>query len=380
MSVLEAFLCALVGSGVYSLAVYPALMVVLSRLSRRRFDRRPVRPGVSLIIAAFNEEASIAAKLENSLALDYPADRLEIIVASDGSTDGTDAIVRGYADRGVRLLRFEGGMGKSAMLNRAAEAASGEILAFSDATGLWSRNAIGDMASHFADSRVGCVSGRVGYRYDESTTARGFGAYQRYVRTLRRAEAAFGAGFNAAGSIHSIRKSVFRAGPPDTFMDMVDPLHTAMQGLATTLEEEAVSMEESRTRTADEFRARLRIALRSWRFLAYALPRLPILRSPMYCFQVVSHKFLRWMIGPSLPVIVVLNILLLGARPLYRWLLLAQVAYYALTALGLLLGRALPGLPGLSTLVFFNATNLAYLTSLVRYLRGDRMRRWVPSR
>jgi hypothetical protein len=153
-----------------------------------------------------------------------------------------------------------------------------------------------------------------------------------------------------------------------------------MQGFATTLEEGALSLEESRTRTADEFRARRRIALRSWRFLAYALPRLPILRSPMYCFQVVSHKFLRWTIGPSLPVIVVLNILLLDTRPLYRWLLAAQSAYYALTALGLVLGRALPGLPGLSTLVFFNATNLAYLASLVRYLRGDRMRRWVPSR
>src|SRR5262249_30554214 len=123
-------------------------------------------------------------------------------------------------------------------------------------------NSVGAMVAHYADPRVGCVSGRVGYTYDDSAAAQGFGAYQRYVRALRRAEAAFGSGFNAAGSIHSIRASLFRPGPPDTFMDMVDPLHTAMQGYRTTLEETAVSMEESRTRTTDEFRARLRIALR----------------------------------------------------------------------------------------------------------------------
>jgi len=377
---LELLFWALLASGLYSLTVYPLLIIALSRLVPRRFERSPIRPGVSLVISAFNEEAAIRAKLENSLALDYPRDRLQIVVASDGSTDGTDAIVRGYADRGVTLLRVEGGLGKSAVLNRAVAAATGEILVFSDATGMWGAGAIGAMVAHFADPRIGCVSGRVGYRYDQSLTSRGFGVYQRYVLTLRRAEAAFGAGFNASGSIHAVRRSAFRPGPPDTFMDMVDPLHAAMQGLRTTFEEEAVSMEESRTRAADEFQARLRIALRSWRFLAYALPRLPLRRAPMYCYQLVSHKFLRWLVGPSLPVLFLLNVALLGGRPVYSWLALGQVGYYGLTALGLVLGRLGLPQPGLSALVFFNATNLAYLTSLLRYLRGDRMTRWVPSR
>jgi cellulose synthase/poly-beta-1,6-N-acetylglucosamine synthase-like glycosyltransferase len=376
----EILLWILLASGLYSLVLYPVLILILGRLVPRRFERRPIRPDVSLVISAFNEEAAIGAKLENSLALDYPPDHLEILVASDASTDRTDDIVRGFGARGVKLLRYEGGLGKSAILNRAAGAANGEILVFSDATGIWSRDAIAAMVAHFADERVGCVSGRVGYTYDDSTTSRGFGAYQRYVRALRRAESAFGAGFNAAGSIHAIRKSVFRTGPPDTFMDMVDPLHTAMQGSRTTLEESAVSMEESRTRTTDEFQARLRIALRSWRFLVYAVPRLPVLRSPMYCFQVISHKFLRWMVGPTLPIIFLLNLVLLGHGPIYRWLFGAQVVYYALTAVGLVLGRLGSALPGLSTLVFFNSTNLAYLTSLLRYLRGQRMQRWVPSR
>jgi cellulose synthase/poly-beta-1,6-N-acetylglucosamine synthase-like glycosyltransferase len=380
LKALEIAFWALIGSAVYGLFVYPLLTLVISRFWQRRFLRQPIQPPVSLIISAFNEEAAIGSKLENSIALDYPKDRLEILVASDGSTDRTDDIVRGFAERGIRLLRCEGGMGKSAVLNLAAGAASGEILVFSDATGIWHRDAVANLVSHFADTRVGCVSGRVGYRYDTSPASRGFGVYQRYVLALRRAEAAFGSGFNASGSIHAVRRSVFRPGPPDTFMDMVDPLHAAMQGFRTTFAEDAISMEESRGRVADEFHARLRIALRSWRFFAYALPRLPIFRSPAYCVQVISHKFLRWLVGPSLPVILLLNVALLGHRPMYRFLLLGQVLYYGLTLLGLLLGRRGSRLPGLAALVFFNATNVAYLTSFLRYLRGERMRRWVPSR
>ncbi len=371
---------ALVASGVYSMLLYPLLMLALSRLARRGFARGPMAPAVSLIISAYNEEAAIGASLENCLALDYPRDKLEIIVASDGSTDGTEAIVGGFAARGVRLLRFEGGLGKSAVLNEAAARAAGEILAFSDATGLWSRNALAAMAAHYADPRVGCVSGRVGYANDQSLAGRGFGVYQRYVLALRRAEGAFGAGFNASGSIHSIRSAVFRPGPPDTFMDMVDPLHAAMQGFRTTFEAAAISTETVRQRTAEEFRARLRIGMRGWRFMAYALPRLPVLRSPMYCFQVVSHKFLRWLVGPSLPVILATNLLLIGRHTVYRWTLAGQAAYYGLTLVALAFGRIGSPLPGLSALVFYNATNLAYLISLLRYLRGDRMRRWVPSR
>jgi len=378
--VLEIALWALIASGLYSLLVYPSLMLFLGRTRQAGFIRQAVRPTVSLVISAYNEERAIAAKLENSLALEYPRDRIEILVASDGSTDRTDAIVAGFADRGVKLLSFEGGLGKTAVLNRAAATATGEILVFSDATGIWNRDAVAAMMAHYADPRVGCVSGRVGYSYDDSPTSRGFGVYQRYVLALRRAEAVFGSGFNASGSIHSIRKSAFKPGPPDTFMDMVDPLHAAMQGLRTTFEDGAVSMEEARSRTAEEFRARSRIALRSWRFVSYALPRLPVLRSPMYCFQVVSHKFLRWAIGPSLPLIVILNLALLDQGAGYRILLAAQSGYYGLTILGLILGRAGLKVAVLPALVFFNTTNLAYLVSALRFLRGERMRRWVPAR
>lgn len=380
METLEVTLWILIGSGIYTTIGYPVLLMLLGRLLRRHFIREPIRPPASLIIAAHNEERAIAAKLENSLASDYPRDKLEILVVSDGSTDRTEEIVRGFADRGVRLLALEGKHGKTAALNMAATGATGDLLVFSDATGMWSTDAVAALASHFADPRVGCVSGRVGYTYDGGMAAQGFGVYQRYMLYLRRSEGAFGSGFNASGSIHAVRKSIFRPGPPDTFMDMVDPLHAAMHGYLTTFEPHAVSMEEARTRTSDEFNARLRIASRSWRFLLYAIPRLPFRRSPMYCFQVISHKFLRWMIGPSLPLILLLTVALAVHHPLYQLLLIGQLLFYLLTGLAFSMSRLGIRLPGLSALLFFNTTNLAYLISLVRYLFGERVSHWVPSR
>lgn len=380
MVVLQVILWFLIGCCLYTLFVYPLLMFAVSKVYRKRFVREPITPSVSLIIAAYNEEKSIAGKLDNSLAIDYPRDKLEIIVASDASTDRTDEIVRGYADRGVRLVRLEGGVGKSPMLNEAARNATGEILAFSDATGLWSRQSIRAMASHYADPRVGCVSGWVTYEYDSSVTAQGFGVYQRFVMALRRAEASFGSGFNAPGSIHSIRKSVFMPLPADTFGDMVDPYHTALQGYRTTHEDEAYSVEESRTSIKDEWKARQRICLRAWTFMNYALRRFPVLKSPMYCFQLTSHKFLRWLVGPFQIPIFVLNAVLLPVHGVYQALFACQVAYYGLTLLGVVLPRMGIRVPGLAGLVFYNSVNLAYLMTFLRYLRGERVARWKPSR
>jgi cellulose synthase/poly-beta-1,6-N-acetylglucosamine synthase-like glycosyltransferase len=280
----------------------------------------------------------------------------------------------------VKLFRAEGNLGKSTMLNEAVKQAGGEIIAFSDATGMWSKQAIRAMAAHYADPRVACVSGWVAYRYDDSLTAQGFGVYQRFVMALRRAEAAFGAMYNTPGSIHSVRKSAFIPSPPATFLDMADPFHTAKQGLRITFEPEAISWEESRIRTQDEWVARVRICLRAWTFLFYALPRLPLLRSPMYCFQLLSHKILRWMVGPLLIPIFILNAVLFTEHWVYQLLFAAQVLYYFLTVLGLLLARLGLRVKLLSGLVFFNSVNLAYLLSALKYLRGERIARWKPTR
>ena len=380
MRVLEVVFWILVFCPIYAMFGYPLLMWMVSKVYRKKFVRDAVTPRVSQIIAAYNEEASIARKLENSLALDYPREQLEIIVASDGSTDRTDEIVRTFADRGVRLVRPERNVGKSEVVNFAVTHATGEILAFSDATGMWSPDSVRTMAAHFADPRVGCVSGWVAYHYDESVNAQGFNAYQRFVMALRRAEASFGAGFNAPGSIHAVRANAYIPTPADTFSDMTDPLHTAMQGLSTTFEERAVSVEESRTRLDEEFRARVRIATHAWRFMFYSLRRFPLFRSPMYCFQVVSHKFFRWLTGPFLVPIFILNAILWPHHWVYKVLLLCQLAYYGATLIGYACSRRKVRVPFVSGLVFLNAVYLAYVVAGIRFLRGERRVTWQPSR
>jgi cellulose synthase/poly-beta-1,6-N-acetylglucosamine synthase-like glycosyltransferase len=377
---LEITVWLLIGAAVYAVALYPLLVAVLSRLWRNEFERRPITPAVSLLIAAFNEEESIAAKIQNALETDYPADQLEIIVASDASTDRTDEIVRAFSPRGVKLFRAGGNVGKSAMLSEAIAQARGEIVALSDATGMWTPDALRRMVAHFADPRIGCVAGRVAYAYDRSAAAEGFGIYQRFMTTLRRAEASFAAGFNAPGSIHAVRRAAYLPCPAALSMDVVDPFHMAIQGLRTTYEEQAVSWERSRSTVADEFRARLRIAVRSWSFLFYALRRLPLRRSTMYCFQLISHKFLRYTLGPSLLLIFALSLALASQHAVYRALLVGQLAYWLATLAAYAASKSGRRIPGLSGLLFFNSANVAYIRGLLLYLLGRRVARWNPAR
>jgi cellulose synthase/poly-beta-1,6-N-acetylglucosamine synthase-like glycosyltransferase len=370
----------LVLGAVYAVALYPLLVLALSRFWRKQFIRRPMTPPVSLIIAAFNEEDSIAAKIQNALQTDYPAGKLEIIVASDASTDRTDEIVRAFASHGVKLFRAGGNVGKSAMLSEAIRQARGEIIALSDATGMWTNDAVPRLVSHFADPRVGCVSGRVAYAYDRGAASQGFGVYQRFVTTLRRAEASFGAGFNAPGSIHAVRKAVYLPCAPALSMDLVDPFHMAAQGFRTTYEDQAISWEKARATVAEEFRARLRIAVRSWSFLFYALRRLPLRRSPMYCFQLISHKFLRYTLGPSLLLTFLLSAALFPQHVVYRVLFVGQVAYWLATLAAYAASRSGRRIPGLSGLLFFNSANVAYIRGLLLYVMGRRVARWNPAR
>jgi len=173
----------------YTYAGYPLLLALVSRLRPRAIRRAEGTPGVSVIITAYNEERDLYAKLENTLALDYPADQLEIIVASDCSTDRTDEIARAFEARGVRLLRQPERLGKTAAQNAAVEQARGDILLFSDATTLYWPNALRAMIPNFADSTVGCVAGRLVYvDPTRSNIGRAARSYWRYETFLKQCE------------------------------------------------------------------------------------------------------------------------------------------------------------------------------------------------
>lgn len=364
----------------YAFAGYPLLVALLARFRPRPFAPGPCEPSVSFLIAAYDEEAVIAEKLENTLDLDYPRDKLEIVVASDGSTDRTHEIVAGFADRGVRLFVPARHFGKTGTANVAVPTTRGAILVFSDATGMYDRGALRALMRNFADPGVGAATGRVTYRYDDSATAQGFRAYQRLVVPQRQAESVFGTETSVSGSIHAIRRELFQPAPPYLSFDIVHPLHVAMAGLRTVYEADATSLEDARVRPEDEFRSRVRIAVRMWSFVPYLLVRLPRCRDRMYVFQVVSHKLLRWLSAPLLALAFVAAVLLAVRGGAAALPLVALLAGAGAAALGWLAGRLGRSAGPFAAPLVFATLELAYLVGLGRWLRGARAAGWTPER
>src|SRR5262245_27935704 len=214
-------------------AGYPALMFALSLLLRRPVRRDDITPRVSVIIAAYNEERDIEAKLENTLALDYPRDRMEIIVASDCSTDRTDEIVRGFSAQGVILRRRPERFGKTVAQNRAAKAASGEILVFSDATTMYEPDAIRKIVRSFADPEVGCVAGQLIYM-DASSSAvgRGCRSYWGYEKFLKRCESRIGTLVGVSGCMYAVRRICHARLANDMIDDFVIRTEIQLLGLS----------------------------------------------------------------------------------------------------------------------------------------------------
>lgn len=283
----------------YIYAVYPALMWLIVRVR----GVRPIRtgealPAVTLVVSAFNEAATIADKIRNSLALDYPADRLEVVVVSDASDDGTDAIVGTFADRGVRLIRQDVRRGKTAGLNAAMPLLRGDIVVFSDANAMYDPQALRMLVRNFADPAVGCVTGEARYlsgdRNAASTAERLYWAYE---MRLKRLETAVGSMVGGDGAIYAIRRELWRTLPEDAINDFLNPLQIVAAGWRAVYEPDAFCYEETAGDTRREYRRRVRIVSRSWRAVFLAGPVLNPFRVGLFALSLVSHKVLRWMTG-----------------------------------------------------------------------------------
>jgi cellulose synthase/poly-beta-1,6-N-acetylglucosamine synthase-like glycosyltransferase len=226
---------------------YPVVLGLVATLRRRPVQRRAVEPRVSLVICAYNEERDIRNKLEETLACDYPGDRLEVIVASDGSTDRTDDIVqefvRRYAPR-VRLLRVEGRGGKTVAQNAAVQAATGDILVFSDVTTVYAPGTIRAMVENFADPRVGCVAGDLHYEKDpRNPSAQGRALFWSYERQLRIWESQVHSIIGVAGCAYAMRRELYRPLDPGAISDFVQPGTVTERGWRTVLEPQALAYE-----------------------------------------------------------------------------------------------------------------------------------------
>jgi len=380
----------LIGLVGFAYAGYPLLLGALVRLVRRRVAADDVTPSVTLLVPAYNEEHSLGAKLESCMALDYPKDRLQILVLSDGSTDGTVAVAKQYADRGVEVMAFDENRGKLAVLRDGIARARGEIVAFSDAACRLEPDSLRRLVRPFADPRVGCVSGvyRV-LRPEQAALGSEEGLYWRYETFIKRCESDLASILGAHGSLYAIRRELC----PDLSKIWINddyevPVHIVAGGHRAVYAPDAVACEEATEMGG--FARRVRIAVGNFRQLRL-LGLLVWPPRPWLLFTFASHKVLR-LAGPlALAGALALNVLLLP-HPLYVGLLAAQGLFYGLAlagwAVGPRLGRGSPGASrlgrGLALPIklpfYFCMVNAAYVVAFVRLLFGSGRVTWNAPR
>ena len=356
---------------------YPAILVILAKWMHAPVSKGECTPSVSILIAAHNEAACIGKTIENKLGLDYPGDKAEIIVISDGSDDETDEIVRGYASRGVKLIRQEPRAGKTSALNLAIPSARGEIIVFSDANSLYEYDAIRKLLANFKDPEVGYVTGKMIYvNPDGSVTGDGCSAYMRYENRLRALETAIGSVVGVDGGIDAVRKALYRPMNADQLPDFVLPLDVVDQGYRVVYEPWAVLRETALAEASDEYRMRVRVSLRAFWALKDMRHLLSFRRNPLYAWQLWSHKVLRYLSFVFLACAYIGNALLVPEAFFYAVLFAMQTLGYAACLAAPCLPKA--GFRFVHMVHYFVLINVAALHAFLKFVLGQKQVVWTP--
>jgi cellulose synthase/poly-beta-1,6-N-acetylglucosamine synthase-like glycosyltransferase len=370
------------GTLTYTYVLFPLLVIVRGALRPRPHRGAEITPSVTMIIAAHNEAASIGGKLENLLSIDYPEDRLEVVIASDGSDDGTDEIVGRYGERGIRLLSLPR-LGKAAALNAAVAQAHGEILVFSDANSIYALDALRALVRPFADPEVGGVAGDQRYLAGDRADAIAAGEerYWDFDRMLKAAESGAGNAISATGAIYAVRRSLFRPVPPGVTDDFYTSTGVIGLGYRLVFAADAVAYEPVATTGEIEFGRKVRVMTRGLRGVLLRRSLLDPRRHGFYALQLLTHKVLRRTMAFPLLALAVTSPLLWRRGALYRAATVAQTAFYALGAAGILLAaRPLGRRRALALPAFFTLVNFASLRAVWTLLRGRNIDRWEPKR
>lgn len=331
----------------YPYAIYPAIVGLWARLAPRppRADAA-YRPRVAMIVVARNEAARIEAKITTCLTQDYPADRLRLIVASDGSTDATNDIVRAHLDPRVHLLAFGQARGKAACLNDAVALCDEEVIVFTDARQRLSPDAVRRLVAVLGDAEVGAVSGELVFQDEQATAfSSGVGAYWRYEKFIRRSQAAIHSVPGATGALYALRRSCFRPIPPVTILDdVLIPMQVVLQGLRVVFEAGAIAFDQPSRQVAQERRRKIRTLAGNFQLLRLCPALLMPWRNPIF-FQFISHKVMRLLAPWAMLAALVINAVLAPGSAFWSALFVAQIVFYVLPLLGTwlpALGRGAP--------------------------------------
>jgi cellulose synthase/poly-beta-1,6-N-acetylglucosamine synthase-like glycosyltransferase len=365
--------------------VYVGFPLVLFLLARSRSGSAEAHesepPRMTLLISAYNEEAVIRNKIDNALALDYPRERVEIIVISDCSNDGTDEIVTSYAGDSVCLVRQSERLGKSAGLNLGVSQASGEILIFSDANAIYQADAARQLVKHFLDPRVGYVVGNARYveHAKQPAAAKSEGLYWKLETWLKEKESAFGSVVGGDGAIYAIRRELFTPLRGTDINDLLNPLQIIVRGYQGVYEPAAVCFEEAGDSFAKEFHRKVRIISRSLNALRRAPRVLLPWTQPRHWLALISHKVLRWFI-PVFLFTAFLSTLCLWQLPSYRIALGVQLLFYAMATLGWAMEKRGTAPRILYLAYYFCLVNEAALFGIFKFFQGSLSPTWQTVR
>lgn len=371
---LFALLCA------YSYFLYPVLLKLLPvrKIMDITDNGSTNLPVLSLIITVHNEEGRVREKLENTLQIDYPSDCLEIIIASDFSTDQTDSIVESYADRNVCLVRADKRKGKEYAQLCAIRASKGEILVFSDVATQIPADALRLLAARFIDPQVGALSSEDKFISNDGGVV-GEGAYVKYEMWLRRLESDRAGLVGLSGSFFAARSEVCENWDILVPSDFNTALNSAKHGLVAITCPEVVGIYKDVKDPGLEYRRKMRTVIRGITAIARHPEVLNPFRMGMFAFQVWSHKIMRWGVPWFMAVFLLLTLLLQGQGLIYTLALLAQGVFYGLAIVGWLFER-LRNNTLIKIIFFFVQTNLALAQATVSFLLGKRMTVWTPSK
>jgi cellulose synthase/poly-beta-1,6-N-acetylglucosamine synthase-like glycosyltransferase len=370
---------------VYAYVGYPLLVILLSFFVNSKVKKSFNEPKVSLLIAAYNEEKEIERKLKNSFDLDYPKDKLEIVVASDGSTDATEDIVKRYSknDMGIRVVlhRVEGRLGKTATQNSAVKACQGDIIVFSDAASMYDRGAIRALVRNYADPTVGAVSGMYKYINKEGSSV-GFATilFWNLENFIKGRQTRIRTVTGCCGCIYSVRKNLYTDLPPTIISDLVEPLTILQKGYRIVFEPEALALEETAGKTKEEFKMRIRVIVRGMNGMLFVRSLFNPFRYPYVALQLISHKLMRWLVPVFCIIAFISNIFLALSSRIYLILLILQLVFYSLSVIGHYLDKA-----GIHKKVFylplyFCVVNLASLISMFKVMKKDNIVTWQTQR
>lgn len=368
-----------VAAAIYSYFLYPGILWALVRLRGSSPSLTGGRPNrMSIIIAARNEEGKIASKLENTLSLQLGAAKIEILVASDASDDATDQIVRGFEHRGVKLVRSPERKGKEYAQALAMASSTGDVMVFSDAGTLLPPDSLQRLEEAFDDPGIGAVSSEDRF-LTEAGEIEGEGLYVRYEMWLRALESRIGGLVGLSGSFFAARRKVCEGWDTRSPSDFNTALSCARKSLRAVSDVRVVGVYQNLANPANEYRRKVRTVIRGLTALTRNLDILNPFCFGVFAWQAWSHKVMRWGVPFFLIGMLVTSAMLAPARPLFLVILLGQALFYLIA----LLAHFYPALrtfPLVRLSYFFVQVNLAILEAVVRFVSGQRMTTWQPSR